>query len=367
MHNLKSKLKANFICLEIKEYICLLTHVLGEVAEWSNAAVLKTVIPRDRDQGFESLPLLHQKSPKKGSLMISYRQLFIKLVFLLVIQGHYIPNSYAAADFIIFSYDRPMQLYALLESTARYLTGIDSTTVIYRVSDERFAHAYTIVQKQFPYVQFLLQSTKAQADFKPLVMQALKTGKSPYILFAPDDIIVKNYANLEVCTRAMEQHNAYGFFLRLGTHLDTCYSEAQPQPLPSLIAVGNNIFTWTFRNNKFDWGYPNNVDMTIYRKHDIQRDLESAAFTTPNTMEACWAGLQWTVIDRKGLCFNNSVIVNIPVNCVQQDFNNNQMHSWTPQQLLRFFEDGKKIAIEPLAGILNKSCHIDHELSFIER
>jgi hypothetical protein len=30
----------------------------GEVAEWSNAAVLKTVIPRDRDQGFESLPLL---------------------------------------------------------------------------------------------------------------------------------------------------------------------------------------------------------------------------------------------------------------------------------------------------------------------
>jgi hypothetical protein len=34
------------------------TH-LGEVAEWSNAAVLKTVIPRDRDRGFESHPLLH--------------------------------------------------------------------------------------------------------------------------------------------------------------------------------------------------------------------------------------------------------------------------------------------------------------------
>ena len=34
-------------------------HYVGEVAEWPNAAVLKTVIPRDRDRGFESPPLLH--------------------------------------------------------------------------------------------------------------------------------------------------------------------------------------------------------------------------------------------------------------------------------------------------------------------
>lgn len=37
----------------------------GEVAERSNAAVLKTVISRDRDQGFESLPLLHLKYLQK--------------------------------------------------------------------------------------------------------------------------------------------------------------------------------------------------------------------------------------------------------------------------------------------------------------
>ena len=29
------------------------------MAEWSNAAVLKTVIPSDRDRGFESPSLLH--------------------------------------------------------------------------------------------------------------------------------------------------------------------------------------------------------------------------------------------------------------------------------------------------------------------
>src|SRR5438552_11123239 len=36
----------------------------GEVAEWSNAAVLKTVVPRDRDRGFESHPLLKSQPHK---------------------------------------------------------------------------------------------------------------------------------------------------------------------------------------------------------------------------------------------------------------------------------------------------------------
>ena len=31
----------------------------GEVAEWLNAAVLKTAIPRNRNRGFESHPLRH--------------------------------------------------------------------------------------------------------------------------------------------------------------------------------------------------------------------------------------------------------------------------------------------------------------------
>lgn len=40
--------------------------MFGEMAERSKAAVLKTVISSDRDQGFESLSLLHYKSNKKS-------------------------------------------------------------------------------------------------------------------------------------------------------------------------------------------------------------------------------------------------------------------------------------------------------------
>ena len=39
------------------------------MAEWSNATVLKTVIPRDRNRGFESLSLLHLVTHHPGTNM----------------------------------------------------------------------------------------------------------------------------------------------------------------------------------------------------------------------------------------------------------------------------------------------------------
>lgn len=301
--------------------------------------------------------------------MINPRQFLNSLIAFTLAQCLCISTVHAAVDFIIFSYNRPMQLYALLESTEHYLTGIDSTTVIYRVSDERFMHGYGIVQKRFPRVQFIAQGSNPQADFKPTIMQAFNAGKSPYILFAPDDIIVKNYTDLQICTKAMEEHDAYGFFLRLGTHLDASYAFAQYQPIPPLTALEPNVWSWTFKDSKtkFDWGYPNNVDMTIYRKRDIQNSFETGSYTNPYTLESMWAHFQGSVLHKKGLCFTDSVIVNIPVNRVQQDYANNYMKSWSPIQLLEFFEAGQKIDITPLAGIKNKSCHIDYELTFKAR
>lgn len=273
----------------------------------------------------------------------------------------------ATADFIIFSYDRPMQLYAVLESAEQYLKGIASTTVIYRTSNNRVEQGYQQVKKQFPSVHFMHQDSTSKSDFKPLVVQACRAGLSSYIFFAPDDIIIKNYADLDFCIKKIEEYGAYGFFLRLGTHLDTCYTMAQPQPLPSLTTLNDNLYQWTFKSGTYDWGYPNNVDMTIYRKNDILQNLEQNSYTNPNTMESRWARNSGTVIHRTGLCFGDSIIVNIPVNRVQDVYQNIHMNSWTPLQLLELFESGKKIDISKLAGIKNKSCHIDFELTFINR
>src|SRR5690349_12538039 len=73
------------------------------------------------------------------------------------------------ADVIIFSYDRPLQLYAMLESLYKYTTDINSVAVIYRTSNDHFAQAFNAVALDFPDVIFLHQ--QSMDDFKTLTVQ----------------------------------------------------------------------------------------------------------------------------------------------------------------------------------------------------
>lgn len=272
-------------------------------------------------------------------------------------------------DLIIFSYNRPMQLYALLESIEKYLAGIEGAVVIYRTSNERFAKSYEILKLDFPFVHFVKQ-TKAPDDFKPLLMRELSMGKAAYIVFAVDDMIVKNPADLRTCTRIIEETGAYGFFFRLGTHVNASYPSGKINTLPVLQEIEPSIFAWSFndKNAIGDWNYPTNVDMTIYPKCIVQNALKSIRFRNPNKMEVTWGSRAAKISkNKKGLCYNNSIVINIPTNQVQTEWQMPYMHSWSPQALLELFEAGMKIDITPFQGIKNNMCHMDYELRFISR
>ena len=64
------------------------------------------------------------------------------------------------ADLVVFSYDRPLQLYAFLESTEKYVTGVGDLVVIYRASSEQFQKGYEVVEADFPGAMFWLQGSK---------------------------------------------------------------------------------------------------------------------------------------------------------------------------------------------------------------
>jgi hypothetical protein len=216
------------------------------------------------------------------------------------------------ADLIIFSFDRPLQLYALLESIEKYITGLDQIMVIYRVSNDDYNAAYEQVYRSFPSTLFIKQGVNPQGDFKPLTVKSFLNSPCKYILFAVDDIVVKDYVNINECIDALKQVGAYGFYLRLGKNLSDCYPANHKQRVPQLIEVPNNIYAWRFSQGEYDWGYPNTVDMTLYRKEDIASDLVSLPYCNPNTFEGMWAGN----------CHKVLQIVNLPLNRVQQDYQN---------------------------------------------
>lgn len=144
------------------------------------------------------------------------------------------------SDIIIFSYNRPMQLYAFLESLYMHTTSIGSVIVICRASDELFMSAYKKVKKNFNTVKFVMQNSVKQ--FKWFVMQELLNSKSNYIMFAVDDIIVTNKVDFSECIEIFEQEQCYAFFLRLGLNLTSNYQALRNTYIPPGIILGEKFF-----------------------------------------------------------------------------------------------------------------------------
>ncbi len=270
-------------------------------------------------------------------------------------------------DMIIFSFDRPMQLYALLESIDTYVTGLSRIEVIYRSSNDQYQKGYDIVAQTFPQAQFTRQGSNPRADFKPLTEHALKRTGNEFVVFAVDDIVVKDDFDMLFCAKQLKQFGAYGFYFRLGFNLSECYMLNCKQPIPTGRQSGD-IFEWTLANGSCDWGYPNTVDMTLYRKADILPVISSLTYHSPNTLEAHWHEQYRSVLHKKGICFTFSKIVNMPLNLVQQDYQGNRhMSEMSAAHLLEQFLSGNKIDISRLHKIHNKGAHMECCPTFIER
>ncbi|HVW98901.1 MAG TPA: hypothetical protein VHA52_00440, partial [Candidatus Babeliaceae bacterium] len=61
-------------------------------------------------------------------------------------------------DLIVFSYNRPLQLYALLESVQRYVSNLNIIHVLCRISNSQYKKAYQELETFFPKARFIYQS-----------------------------------------------------------------------------------------------------------------------------------------------------------------------------------------------------------------
>ncbi len=286
-----------------------------------------------------------------------FKQLKILLLSL------FVSGTLNAVDLVVFSYNRPMQLYALLESCEVYLANRASTTVLYRVSGPDYQAGYDLVQARFSDVKFILQKN-APHDFKNLVhTYAFEQTSSPYIMFAVDDLFVKAPVDLQACVQSLEQFNAYTFSLRLSPNIKYCYILNKTMGIPRSVLIMPEIYKHCFKDGKYDWAYPNCLDMNIYRKSDIYTNMMRGNWNNPNTLEGVWAA--GANLNQTGLYFSESKIVNIPINIVQTSWTLRAMNSYSTQELLTRFMQGQKIDIAPISSFQNNSVHTNFDINFI--
>lgn len=284
--------------------------------------------------------------------------LFLVLLF-------YFFNLRSNVNLIVFSFDRPLQLYAFLESAQRYLLNLDKLTVIYRTSNAYYSNAYEQVKNRFHIYKFFKQEIVPYNNFKDLTIQAINES-CDYLIFAVDDIIITDFVNVKQCEELLKQTKSYGFYLRLGHNIRECYMQNIKTPVPINELVQDDIYIYKFNNGKGDWFYPNSLDMVIYNKKEIINQIKNLHFSSPNKLEGEWS--LKANLNKYGLFFKESKIVNIPLNLVNENFRKNKnSRLFSANDLLKKFQDGLKIEIDGLYKIQNKSTHIDFVPKFIKR
>ena len=271
-----------------------------------------------------------------------------------------------SVDVVVFSYNRPMQLFAFLESLSKYAKNSNEIHIIYRADIPSHVQAYEIVKQQFPHAQFHKQGSNPHQDFKPLVLSSTfsKTSSTDYVVFAVDDIIITDYFDFAECVKALQTYKGWGFFLRFGKNITEEFTTKMKNPCPRGITDSDGFFIWDLRDGKGSWGYPNCLDMTVYKKQDIQNIFKNAHYNNPNSLETRWDGNRRFNSSTIGICYLHSKIINIPMNQVYIS-QNRQTNLHTADELLQRFLDGWEIDISKFYKIDNTSVHVDYDVSFI--
>jgi hypothetical protein len=263
---------------------------------------------------------------------------------------------------IVFSKNRPMQLYALLESIGLNTNFVSKNINILYKADHNFIWPMEQVKQAFPTVLF-----HPEFDFTAQVTSLVNEAKGDYIIFFTDDDVFKDKVDMTHATKFLEMNShVFCFSLRLGKHLDFCYSTQSRQNVPSGITK-EPFFIWSWKGTDWDWNYPLSVDGHLFRKKEMLTVLgQIQNWRSPNTFEGQMSHLHPTIPHPQMACFTSSKVFNIPHNRVQNEVQN-VFGGGSEDELLTLWNQGKKINIKTFQGIKNKSAHQLVPLSLVDR
>ncbi len=272
-------------------------------------------------------------------------------------------------NIIICSKNRPMQLYALLESLTTY-TNIDPKNVfiVFKVdeSNEDYITAMNVVFDKFQNINYL-KETIFESQIKN-ILNSMCTKK--YTMFMMDDQLIKDKIDFNECIQFAETNNAFCFSLRLGLNTTQCYPVNCEQGLPKDFIEKDNCILWDYTKGKLDWNYPISLDTHIMSTNLWRQMINHIGFNNPNTLEA---NLQLFMNNLPLLCaaYKESKSVNIPMNKVQSVFNNrfsNDSDLSESNLLIKFVKESLKIDVQATVyGKQTNAAHTELPIVLVER
>lgn len=267
-------------------------------------------------------------------------------------------------DILIFSKDRACQLDLLLSSLKEEVKNFSSITVLFLSSNEFFDNAYKICKKEHPEVRF-----EQEFNFKQQVVSWINDSSRAYAsMMLVDDIVFKEELDLnEIAGLLTNNKHILCYSPRLGLHLTDCYTMDEKNVEAPNGNLFNEYFAWDWTTGRLDWNYPMSVDGHVFRTSELASWITYLGFNNPNTLEASMQQIQYyAILQQIMICNRISKLVNIPMNRVQNTFQN-KFGKVSHVELNECYLNGKRLDKEAYHKVLNRGCHEDLEVVWVNK
>lgn len=255
---------------------------------------------------------------------------------------------------IIFSRNRASQLNLLLDSIIENSNNIfDKVSIIFR-AELGFIDGYqkiisSQINKKINIHWYKENHLENNLDFNSILKNVIDET-IPFTTFMVDDNILYNKieSTQEEILNTIKE-DVICFSLRLGENCTYSHPANQNYSLKNHASYDNFIFFNWSTQEPGDFAYPLSVDGHIYKTKFIKSAFDAIPFNNPNTLEA---NLQHLLryIPYKVYSLKESVLVGVPVNLVNDSFNNRNglKYPISVETLNEKFLNGEKINLNAL-------------------
>ena len=260
---------------------------------------------------------------------------------------------------IIFSKDRALQLHALLSSYYEKVLSPAPVHVLYQASTPAHQAAYDDVQALFSGKDAVFVRQRSEKSFRQDVLDLLKKLQSEKVFFLVDDILFTE--DVDLADFAKFNTDLFVPSLRMGENLTTCFTLQKEQPKPQFLtheAAGPDKMVWRWEQGVYDWNYPLSLDGHLFSRREISVMTDCIVFLAPNSYEANLQRFRWLYLNRLGVSYRKSKVVNVACNKVQTE-NDNLCGNVHQDVLLEQWHKGFQMDYRQLYGLTNRSAHQD--------
>ena len=255
---------------------------------------------------------------------------------------------------VVFSCDRPGQLYIFLTSYFKFSRGdVPSLAVIIKTSNSDFKIGYEKLISIFscnPKVVFIYENI----SFKHTLLCLISDLDCRRIFFNVDDMVYIRPIDWDkVCN---EVNSIYDIFsIRLGVRIDFSYTANRFIGTPSPFEIKTPVMVYNWGDKPCEWSDPLSVDGNIYMASTICPLIEVLDFQAPNSLESGLKEFSFLFDGERFSTFENPSVVNVVLNRVQNEVTN-RSPDISPEYLLKKWIQGEVV---DMTSMPRNSTHVE--------